>query len=113
MCDSVLRSEHLPATLGQVVHTRVLVLLQVLNMQRVMGMGEYHEEWTSPAMIASELRSSETEGKPVMLVRPVEERAAPELVAEEYINTIKEVYMIPTEVRRALAPVPRSLLVDK
>jgi len=50
MCDSVLRSEHLPATLGQVVHTRVLVLLQVLNMQRVMGVGEYHEEWTSPAM---------------------------------------------------------------
>ena len=52
MCDSVLTSEHLSATPGQVVHTRVLVLLQVLNMQRVMGVGEYHEEWTSPAMIA-------------------------------------------------------------
>jgi len=57
MCDSVLKSEHLSATPGQVVHTRVLVLLQVLNMQRVMGVGEYHEEWTSPAMIALELGS--------------------------------------------------------
>ena len=71
---------------------------QVLNMQRVMGMGEHHEEWSSPAMIASELKAPETGDKPLMLVRPVEESAAPELVAEEYINTIKEVYMIPTEV---------------
>ena len=71
-------------------------------MQRVMGMGEYHEEWTSPAMIASELKSSELEEKPVTLVRPIEERAAPELVAEEYINTIKEVYMIPTEVHTTI-----------
>ena len=75
---------------------------QVLNMQRVMGMGEHHEEWTSPAMIASELRSPESEDKPVTLVRPVEERAAPELVAEQYTNTIKEVYMIPTEVQQSL-----------
>jgi len=74
-----------------------------------MGMGEYHEEWTSPAMIASELKSPETEGKPVTLVRPVEERAAPELVAEEYINTIKEVYMIPTEVPYVTPSVTHSI----
>jgi len=72
---------------------------QVLNMQRVMGMGEYHEEWTSPAMIATEMKAPESGDKPVTLVRPMEERAAPEQVAEEYTNTIKEVYMIPTEVR--------------
>jgi len=85
--------------MGPLRSEMIRVDAQVLNMQRVMGMGEHHEEWTSPDTIASELRSSETEGKPVMLVRPVEERAAPELVAEEYINTIKEVYMIPTEVQ--------------
>jgi hypothetical protein len=77
---------------------------QVLNMQRVMGMGEYHEEWTSPAMISDELRAPASEGKPLTLVRPMEERAAPESVAEEYVNTVKEVYMIPSEVQPAYEP---------
>ena len=76
-------------------------------MQRVMGMGEYHEEWTSPALIESQMRAPLEEGKPLTLVRPVEEQAAPESVAEEYVNTIKEVYMIPSDVSA-----PQSLSLE-
>ena len=65
---------------------------------------EFVEDVTVPDEVKADFIAAETEGRPETRVSEVAEAVPPEKIAEEVIGSIKEVYMIPTEVRPEYEP---------
>ena len=82
----------------------VSIQQQLLDMQRVMGMGEHHEEWVTPAVIEYQASGPVKDEKQLTLVKTLQDLSRREAVAEEYVSTIKEVYMIPSRVQTEYEP---------
>ena len=65
---------------------------------------ELKEEETVPAEVPSETAMPDKELRPVTLVERVMEGHNPEMTAEEYVGSVKEVYMIPSIVKPEYEP---------
>jgi len=64
----------------------------------------YVEEFTVPEEITVDLKVPEKEERPDTHVELASEAVQPEMVSEEYVNSLKEVYMIPSLVRPEYEP---------